>query len=59
MDYDHYKFWYTAEWIINAGDNPFLSPAPIHSNIDGAMGVWVLRIEDRYSLFEVCGIDER
>ncbi|MGI6321395.1 MAG: DUF4249 domain-containing protein [Bacteroidales bacterium] len=40
MDYDHYKFWYTAEWIINAGDNPFLSPAPIHSNIDGAMGVW-------------------
>lgn len=40
MDYPHYNFWYTAEWEMSSGGNPFTSPAPIRSNIDGAMGVW-------------------
>ncbi len=40
MDYDHFRFWYTAEWEINSGGNPFVSPSPVRTNIDGAIGVW-------------------
>lgn len=40
IDYPHYNFWYTAEWEISSGGNPFTSPAPVRSNIDGAIGVW-------------------
>ncbi len=40
MDFPHYNFWYTAEWEISSGGNPFTSPAPVRSNIDGAIGVW-------------------
>ncbi|MDY0216931.1 MAG: DUF4249 domain-containing protein [Bacteroidales bacterium] len=40
MDYEHFNFWTTAEWEINAGGNPFISPSPVRTNIDGAIGVW-------------------
>lgn len=40
MDFPHYNFWYSAEWEISAGGNPFTSPAPVRTNIDGGIGVW-------------------
>jgi len=40
MDYNSFKFWYTADVEIYSGGNPFMSPAPIISNIPDALGVW-------------------
>ncbi len=40
IDYTSYRFWYSAEMEINSGGNPFMTPAPIISNIPNALGVW-------------------
>jgi hypothetical protein len=40
MDYNSFKFWNSADVEINSGGNPFMSPAPIISNIPDALGVW-------------------
>lgn len=40
LDYNSYKFWFSADVEINSGGNPFMSPAPIISNIPDALGVW-------------------
>lgn len=40
IDYNTYKFWYSAEMEIMTGGNPFMTPAPIISNIPNALGVW-------------------
>jgi len=41
MDYNAYRYWVTAAGELNGG-NPFMSPAPIISNINGdnVLGVW-------------------
>ena len=41
MDYDAYRYWITAAGELNGG-NPFMSPAPIVSNIKGenVLGAW-------------------
>jgi hypothetical protein len=42
LDYPAYRFWSTISNELSFGQNPFMSPAPIISNINGdnAMGVW-------------------
>lgn len=42
IDYNSYRFWSSAGSDIIFGQNPFLSPAPIISNINGddVLGVW-------------------
>lgn len=42
IDYQSYRFWSSANSDIVFGQNPFLSPTPICSNIAGenVMGVW-------------------
>lgn len=42
IDYDSYQFWKTGGSDIMMGQNPFLSPTPIISNIkgDNVLGVW-------------------
>ena len=42
IDYNSYRFWSSAGSDIIFGQNPFLSPAPIISNIKGenVLGVW-------------------
>lgn len=42
IDYSSYRFWSSAGSDIIFGQNPFLSPAPIVSNINGedVLGVW-------------------
>jgi hypothetical protein len=41
LDYDSYHYWITAAGELNGG-SPFMSPAPIISNIEGdnVLGVW-------------------
>ncbi|MDR1113343.1 MAG: DUF4249 domain-containing protein, partial [Bacteroidales bacterium] len=41
IDYDSYRYWITAAGELNGG-NPFMSPAPIISNIkgDNVLGAW-------------------
>ena len=42
LDYSGYRFWSTISNELSFGQNPFMTPAPIISNINGdnAMGVW-------------------
>lgn len=40
LDRRHFEFWRTAETQISNSGNPFGSPAPITSNIEGGLGVW-------------------
>jgi len=40
IDFSTYKFWYSAEKEISSGGNPFTSPSPVISNIEGALGIW-------------------
>src|SRR5574344_1640099 len=42
LDYPAYRFWSTISNELSFGQNPFMSPSPIISNISGdnAMGVW-------------------
>jgi hypothetical protein len=47
LDEDSYRFWFSANSEIVFGQNPFMSPAPIHSNIkcqtnpkEKCLGVW-------------------
>jgi hypothetical protein len=41
MDYEAYRYWVTAAGELGGG-NPFMSPAPVISNIKGenVLGVW-------------------
>lgn len=42
MDYPSYQYWSSASSDISFGQNPFISPTPIKSNIEGknVLGVW-------------------
>ncbi len=40
LDFNSYKFWYSAEQLLQNGQNPFMSPASVKSNIADALGVW-------------------
>ncbi|MEG1556551.1 MAG: hypothetical protein RR356_07505, partial [Bacteroidales bacterium] len=42
IDYESYKFWTTGGNELAMGQNPFLSPSPVHSNLRGkdVLGVW-------------------
>ncbi len=42
MDYSSYQFWSTISNELTFGQNPFMSPSPIVSNINGenVIGVW-------------------
>ena len=40
IDRAHFLFWRTEEMQVGNNGNPFGSPAPIISNIDGGLGIW-------------------
>lgn len=40
IDRSHFEFWRTEESQVNSNGNPFGSPQPVHSNIEGGLGVW-------------------
>lgn len=42
IDYQSYQYWSSASSEISFGQNPFMSPTPIRSNIEGkdVLGVW-------------------
>lgn len=40
IDYESYRFWYSADMETSSGGNPFTTPAPVISNIPNALGVW-------------------
>jgi hypothetical protein len=40
IDRANFEFWRTAETQIGNNGNPFGSPAPITSNINGGLGIW-------------------
>ncbi len=40
IDRATFEFWRTEETQVQSNGNPFGSPAPITSNIDGGLGIW-------------------
>ena len=40
IDRPHFEFWRTEETQVRNNGNPFGSPAPITSNIEGGLGIW-------------------
>jgi len=40
IDRAHFEFWRTEEMQTGNNGNPFGSPAPVTSNIDGGLGIW-------------------
>jgi len=40
IDRAHFLFWRTEEMQVGNNGNPFGSPAPITSNIEGGLGIW-------------------
>lgn len=40
IDRAHFEFWRTEETQVRNNGNPFGSPAPILSNIEGGLGIW-------------------
>ena len=40
IDHAHFEFWRTAETQVANNGNPFGSPAPVLSNINGGLGIW-------------------
>ena len=40
IDRTHFEFWRKADQQINSNGNPFGSPAPIPTNINGGLGIW-------------------
>jgi hypothetical protein len=40
IDRSHFEFWRTEESQVSSNGNPFGSPQPVHSNINGGLGVW-------------------
>lgn len=40
IDYNSYQYWTTGGTNAAYGQNPFMNPAPVISNIQGASGVW-------------------
>jgi hypothetical protein len=40
IDREHYDFWRTVEQEFYSGGNPFIFPAVIRHNVQGALGVW-------------------
>jgi len=40
IDRAHFEFWRTEETQVRSNGNPFGSPAPAISNIEGGLGIW-------------------
>ncbi len=40
LDRAHFEFWRTEETQVSNNGNPFASPAPVTSNIEGGLGIW-------------------
>jgi len=40
IDRKHFEFWRSFETQISSNGNPFASPTPIQSNIQGGIGIW-------------------
>jgi hypothetical protein len=40
IDRAHFEFWRTEETQVGNNGNPFGSPAPVTSNINGGLGIW-------------------
>jgi hypothetical protein len=40
IDRSNFVFWRDVETQVSNNGNPFSNPAPIHSNINGGLGVW-------------------
>ena len=40
IDYDQYRFWNTYQQNAGGGGNPFASPVPTETNIEGGLGTW-------------------
>lgn len=40
IDRAHFEFWRTEESQVGSNGNPFGSPQPVHSNINGGLGIW-------------------
>ena len=40
IDRTHFEFWRTEETQVQNNGNPFGSPAPLSSNIEGGLGIW-------------------
>lgn len=40
MDQAHYDFWATQEQAVYQGDNPFMNPIRVKSNVKGGLGVF-------------------
>lgn len=40
IDRNHFEFWRSFETQISNNGNPFASPTPIQSNIQGGIGIW-------------------
>jgi len=40
IDRAHFEFWRTEEMQVGNNGNPFGSPAPVTSNIQGGLGIW-------------------
>ncbi|MCX6291888.1 MAG: DUF4249 domain-containing protein [Bacteroidetes bacterium] len=40
IDRAHFEFWRSEETQVNSNGNPFGSPAPVISNINGGLGIW-------------------
>ena len=40
IDRSNFEFWRTEETQVQNNGNPFGSPAPISSNIEGGLGIW-------------------
>lgn len=52
IDYNSYRYWATAANDIMFGQNPFMSPSPVFTNIRGedVLGVWCGYASRRYEL---------
>lgn len=40
IDMNHYLFWRSFDTQLASNGNPFASPAPLKSNINGGLGIW-------------------
>lgn len=40
IDMDHYRFWRSFDVQLASNGNPFASPAPLKTNINGGLGLW-------------------
>ncbi len=40
IDYDQFRFWNSFQQNAGGGGNPFASPVPTETNIEGGLGTW-------------------